>query len=161
MVSFLEPHVHEARSVMSEPAELKPFFERDEESKGGFPAEKYVASYRRPDGTAAVEITLPAEAVERTVLTGARLSLWLSLDGHLVLDGEGLSDKMLEAANTAGAIRQQTLTSLVAASLDPDYLDGEDDPVAELGSLKAQLVDAVAKVDGAIERLKQRGGLLD
>jgi hypothetical protein len=103
-----------------------------------------------------VEIILPAETVERAVLCGARLSLWLSLDGRLVLDGEGLSDEMLEAASAAGPLGRQTLMSLVAASLDPNDLDAEDDPVAELASLRAQLVDALAQVDDAIERLKQR-----
>ena len=75
-----------------------------------------------------VEITLPAETIERAVLCGARLSLWLSLDGRLVLDGEGLSDEMLEAASAAGPLGQQTVISLITASLDPDALDAEDDP---------------------------------
>jgi len=104
----------------------------------------------------AVEIVLPAETVERAVLCGARLSVWLSLDGRLVLDGEGLSDEMLEAASEAGPLGRQTLMSLVTASLDPDDLDAEDDPVAGLTSLKEQLVHALTQVDGAIERLKQR-----
>jgi hypothetical protein len=138
---------------MTDHIELKPFFEREDGSHEGFPAESYVAGFRKADGNAAVAVTLPAETVERTVLTGARLSLWLALDGHLVLDGEGLSDEVLEAATAAGALGRQTLTSLVAASLDPAHLAGEDNPVAELTSLRAQLTDALAQVEGAIERL--------
>jgi hypothetical protein len=140
---------------MTEHIELMPFFERDDGSPEGFPAEGYVAGFRHADGKAAVELKLPAETVECTVLTGARLSLWLALDGHLVLDGEGLSDEALEAANAAGAIGRQTLTALVSASLDPAYLAGEDDPVADLTSLRAQLADALAQVDGVMERLKK------
>jgi hypothetical protein len=102
-----------------------------------------------------VELKLPAETVDRTVLMGARLSLWLALDGHLVLDGEGLSDEAMDAVSAAGALGRQTLTSLVAASLDPAYLAGEDNPIAGLTSLRAQLVDALAQVDGVIERFKQ------
>jgi hypothetical protein len=140
---------------MTKHIELMPFFEREDESLEGFPAERYVAGLRHADGKAAVELKLPAGTVEHTVLTGARLSLWLALDGHLVLEGEGLSDEVLEAARAAGAISRQTLTSLVSASLDPAHLAGEDNPIAELTLLRAQLADALAQVDGAIEHLKQ------
>lgn len=140
---------------MTEHIELMPFFEREDASLEGFPAEGYVAGLRHADGKAAVELKLPAGTVEYTVLTGARLSLWLALDGHLVLEGEGLSDEVLEAASAAGAISRQTLTSLVSASLDPAHLAGEDNPIAELTLLRAQLADALAQVDGAIERLRQ------
>src|SRR5512145_652366 len=102
---------------MTETVELVPFFERKDGSLEGFPAEKYLAGLRQADGTAAVAVLLPAETVERTVLTGARLSLWLSLDGRLVLDGAGLSDEMLEAAGAAGGLDQQTVVSLVRASI--------------------------------------------
>ena len=86
--------------MTTETVELLPFFEREDGSLEGFPAESYAAGFRRPDGTGAVAITLPADTVERAVLTGARLSLWLEFDGRLVLDGDGLSDEMLEAART-------------------------------------------------------------
>jgi hypothetical protein len=140
---------------MTDHIELEPFFEREDGGHEGLPAESYVAGFRKSDGKVAVEVTLPAETVELTVLTGARLSLWLSLDGHLVLDGEGVSDQALEAATAAGGVGRQTLASLVAASLDPGYLAGEDDPLAGLTSLRAQLADALAQVEGVIERLKK------
>jgi hypothetical protein len=141
---------------MSAPAELIAFCERKQESVDFLPARSYVAGFRRSDGTTAVEISLPAETVERPVLTGARLSLWLSFDGRFVLDGEGLSDDMLEAASAAGKLHEQTLVSLVTASLEPEYLAAEDDPVADLASLRAQLVTALSQVDSALERLKRR-----
>jgi hypothetical protein len=141
---------------MTEHIELVPFFERQDGSLEGFPADSYVAGFRRRDRSSAVEITLPARMVEHTVLTGARLSLWLCLDGRLVLDGEGLDDESLEAASTAGKLHEQNLTSLVAASLDPELLAAEDSPVAELSSLRTQLANALAQVDGALERLKHR-----
>jgi hypothetical protein len=141
---------------MNEPLELVPFFEREEGSRDGFPAESYAAGFRQADGKLAVRVTLPAETVDRAVLTGARLSLSLSLDGRLVLDGEGVSDEVLEAASTAGPLGQQTLASLLTAALDADSLGAEDDPVSGLTSLRAQLTDALAQVDAAIERLKQR-----
>jgi hypothetical protein len=74
-----------------------------------------------------------------------------------VLDGEGLSDEMLEAACAAGKLNQQTLGSLVTASLDPEHLAAEDDPVGDLTSLRTQLATALSQVDSALERLKQRG----
>ena len=54
------------------------------------------------------------------------------------------------------SLGQQTLTSLITASLDANHLEAEDDPVAGLTSLRVQLADALALVDGAIERLKKR-----
>jgi hypothetical protein len=141
---------------MTDTMELVAFFEREKGGLDGFPVETYVAGLRQADGTAAVEVSLPAQTVERAVLTGARFSLWLSLDGHLVLDGEGLSDDMLEAASTAGKLHEQTLVSLVSASVDPQYLASEDDPVGDLSVLRHQLADALAQVDGALEQLKRR-----
>ena len=95
---------------MSERVEVSPFFERGETGHDGFPAETYVAGFRCASGTGGgVEITLPAEIVERIVLTGSRLSVSLSPEGRLVLDGEGLSDDVLEAASAAGGLRDQTL----------------------------------------------------
>jgi hypothetical protein len=141
---------------MTDAMELVPFFEREEGSLDGFPVENYVARLRTADGSAAVEVILPAETVERAVLTGARFSLWLSLDGHLVLDGEGLSDDMLEAASAAGKLHDQTVASLVRAALDPELLAGEDDALRDLSLLRQQLADGLAEVDGAIERLKPR-----
>ena len=131
---------------MSERKELVPFFEREDGSRDGFPVESYVAGFRQADGKPAVALTLPAETVERAVLTGARLSLWLALDGHLMLDGEGLSDEALEAAGSAGALSEHTLLSLITASLDPENLDTEDEPVADLTALRAQLADALTRV---------------
>jgi hypothetical protein len=95
---------------MSESVEVSPFFERGETGHDGFPAESYVAGLRETGGVhIGVEITLPAEIVERTVLTGSRLSVSLSPEGRLVLDGEGLSDEVLDAASDAGGICDQTL----------------------------------------------------
>ena len=70
--------------------------------------------------------------------------------------GRAWGDEPLEAASAAGPLGQQTLMSLITASLDPTSLDAEDDPVAGLTSLRAQLADALVQVDGAIERLKKR-----
>ena len=102
-------------------------------------------------------MTLPTETVDRAVLTGARLSVWLSADsGRLILDGEGVDNETLEAALDAGPMREQTLLTLINACLDPDHLSMEDDPVSDLTSLQAQLIEALAKVEGALARL-QRG----
>jgi hypothetical protein len=141
---------------MSERKDLIPFFEREDGSQDGFPAESYVGGFRQADGKPAVAVNLPAETVERAVLTGARLSVWLALDGHMVLDGEGLSDGVLEAASSPGALGDQTLLSLIAASLDPENLDTEDEPVADLTALRAQLEAALTRVDEVIERLKKQ-----
>ena len=142
---------------MSESVEVSPFFERGETGHDGFPAETYVAGFRCASGTGGgVEITLPAEIVERTVLTGARLSVSLSPEGRLVLDGDGLSDEVLEAASAAGGICDQTLESLVSACLNLDFLGGEDDPVGDLTALRGQMVRALAQLDATLEGLRKR-----
>ena len=142
---------------MSESVEVSPFFERGRTSHDGFPAERYVAGLRETSGDGiGVEITLPAEIVQRTVLTGARLSVSLSPEGRLVLDGEGLSDEVLEAASAAGGLRDQTLESLVSGCLNLDLLGGEDDPVGDLTALRGQMVRALAQLDATLEELKKR-----
>jgi hypothetical protein len=142
---------------MSQSVEVLPFFERGESSQDGFPAESYLAGFREANGgSVGVEITLPAEIVERAVLTGSRLSISLSPDGRVVLDGDGLRDEVLEAASAAGGIRGQTLESLVAGCLRLDLLGGEDDPIADITALRGQMVRALAQLDGTLEQLKKR-----
>jgi hypothetical protein len=137
--------------------EALPFFERENACAKSAPAESYVAGLRSSeDTTPFVRITLPAEIVDRAVLTGAQLSVWLSAgDGKLILDGEGVDSDTLEAGRAAGPMREQTILTLVEACLEPDHLAMEDDPIGDLASLRAQLVEALAKVDGALARLRR------
>jgi hypothetical protein len=142
---------------MTQTVELSAYFARAETSREGFPAESYVAGLRAPDGAPiGVEIRVPAELVEQAVLVGSQLSVSLAPDGRLGLDADGLTDETLQAASAAGPVRQQTLESLVAACLDPELLAGEDDAIGDLSLLRAQLVRALAQLDGTLERLKQR-----
>jgi hypothetical protein len=114
-----------------------------------------VQSFVPCDGTAvSVEITLPSELVEHAVLTDSRLNVSLSPNGRLALYAEGVSDAAMEAASRT--MRQQTLESLIQDCLNPDLLAGDDDAVRELSALRAQLVRALAQVDGALERLKHQ-----
>jgi hypothetical protein len=133
-----------------------PFFVREDDGSGSLPAENYIAGYLlSASDEPAVKIALPAEVVDIAVLTGARLSVWLSAcDGRLVLDGEGVDSRVLEAALDAGPMRAQTLLTLIDACLDPHQLANEEDPVDDLASLRAQLVEAVARVDTALARLR-------
>lgn len=134
-----------------------PFFEREDDGIENLPAECYVVSLRTSpdDEFPTVRLTLPSEVVDRTVLAGARLSVWLSADsGRLILDGNGVDHEALEAALDAGPMREQTLLTLIDACIDPDHLAMEEDPVGDLTSLRAQLVEALAKVDGALARLR-------
>jgi hypothetical protein len=137
-------------------AELTPFFERMRAGPDLPVGESYVAGLREPNGGAIrVEITLPAEIVERTVLTGAGLSISLAPDGRLVLDADEVDDETLEAASLAGGLGSQTVESLVASCLDPELLAGDDDAVGDLTLLRAQLVRALAQLDDTLGRLRQ------
>jgi hypothetical protein len=73
-----------------------------------------------------------------------------------VLDAEGLSDDVLEAASAAGGLRDQTLESLVCGCLNLDFLGGEDDPVGDLTALRGQMVRALAQLDATLEELRKR-----
>jgi hypothetical protein len=140
---------------MAENAELTPFFERMRAGPDLPVGESYVAGLREPNGgSISVEIKLPAEIVERTVLTGAGLSISLAPDGRLVLDADGVDDDTLEAASAAGGWGDQTVESLVAACVDPELLAGDDEAVDDLTLLRAQLVRALALLDGTLERLR-------
>lgn len=136
---------------------LAPFFERCAGSITGLPADGYVTGLRGGDSDIGhIRINVPAELVDRTVLAGAHLSLWLRAgDGKLILDGSGLGDEALETALETGPIGSQTLLSLIEACLAPEHLAAEDDPVGDLSSLKSQLMTALAKVDDALAKLPQ------
>ena len=136
--------------------ELLAYFERESDDLGFLPAENYVAGLRSPNADVpAVRMTLPAQLVDRAVLTGARLSIWLSAaDGRIILDGEGVDDETLEVALAAGPMREQTLLSLIRACLDPDHLAAEDDLICDLTSLQAQLAEALGMVDATLARLR-------
>jgi len=141
---------------MTQTVQLSAFFERSERDRDGFPAESYVAGFRELNGSAiSVEIILPADLVEQTVLSNSRLSVGLASDGRLVLDAEGLGGQTMASANVAGGVREQTLESLMTACLDPELLASEDDAVGDLTLLRAQLVRALAQLDATLERLKQ------
>jgi hypothetical protein len=137
--------------------EALPFFEREKVGTKFGPAESYVAGFRSSENIAPfVSIALPVEIVDQAVLTGARLSVWLSAgDGMLILDGDGVDSDTLQAARAAGPMREQTLLTLVEACLEPDHLSREDDPIGDLASLRVQLVEALARVDGALARLRR------
>jgi len=135
--------------------EVLPFFERDNGGLEDLPSDGYVVGLRSSDDEVPkIRITLPSALVDRTVLTGARLSVWLSAgSGRLILDGEGVDNDTLDAALDAGPMRQQTLMTLVEACLNPDHLSMEEDPISDLTALRAQLAEAQAKVEGALARL--------
>ena len=140
---------------MTKKVEVAAFFERREATIDGIPDVGYVAGVR---GTAQsnidVAITLPADLVERAVLTGARLTVTLSPDGRLVLDSDHVSDEALEAS-AAGETRHQTVESLVAECLPMELLQGEDDPIGDLTALRGQLVRALAQLDGKLAQLQR------
>jgi hypothetical protein len=101
-----------------------------------------------------VEITLPAELVDRAVLVRAQLSIDLTPDGRLFLESDDVDDETLEAASAAGGVAGQTLESLITACLDPEILAAEADPVRDLTHLRAQLDRVLAALDATLARMK-------
>jgi hypothetical protein len=67
----------------------------------------------------------------------------------------GLSDEAIDAAMKAGHLPTTSLRSLIEASLAPEDLRMEDAPLDSLASLREQLVDALAMVNGAMASLKK------
>lgn len=149
--------VRRAGYIMTTATEALAYFERVDDDLEFLPAKNYIAGLRSVIADApAVRMILPAQLVDQTVLTGARLSVWLSAaDGRIILDGNGVDDETLEAALAAGPMREQTFLSLIKACLDPQHLAAQDDPVGDLISLRTQLTEALLKVDDTLARLPQ------
>ena len=142
---------------MTQTVELSPFFERAETSRDGFPAESYVAGFREPNGaTIGVEITLPAEigGADRADRRAACRSAWRRTGGWCWTPRGSATRRWRRRAPPVGCVSKPS-KSLVAGCLDPELLAGEDDAVGDLTSLRAQLVRALAQLDGTLERLKQ------
>ena len=141
---------------MTKSIAVTPYFERAE-GKDDEISETYVAGLRGTrDAKIGLEVVLPARLVERTVLVGARLAISLAPDGRIVLDAEGLDRETIQAASKAGGLAKQTLASVIADCLRLDLLDGEDDPLRDLKSLRAQLIQGLAQLDVATEAMKKR-----
>jgi hypothetical protein len=136
---------------------LRPYFRSGEEtdsilSAGG----DYVAGLRgTEDDACEVHFKLSAPEIETVVLARAQLLVELDPDGRIYIQPMGLSDEAIDAAIKAGHLPSTSVRSLVEASLVPDELRMEDAPLEALASLREQLVDALAMVDGAVSRLKK------
>ena len=149
---------------MTEHIELMPFFERENGSPEGFPAEGYVAGLRHADGKAAVELKLPTETVELTVLTGARLSLWLATLAHgrplTFLDHRLRSGNSLVGATpddltriaSRGSRKREPLPLFTADTLERSMREMVR-PLLELGMRPADTVADVRAKETLWERL--------
>ncbi len=141
---------------MNRSVEVIPFFERFGEDQEDWSGEGYVAGFRKADGSpAGVQVIVPAEMVEHAVLAKSRLSLSMNPDGTFRLHSDGLSDDALDAASQ-GSLGRQSLKSLLSECLRPDLVAMEDDPAADLNSLRTQLATGLSLVDRALEELKKK-----
>ena len=102
---------------MTKKIAVLPFFERA--GRDGDLADSYVAGLRgEHDGECGVEVRLPAELVDRTVLVSAQLSISLAPDGHFVLDAEEVSatTRWKPPARSASPSRRFNLWSWTACA---------------------------------------------
>ena len=141
---------------MSEGILLRPYFASDEDVESIVSAgADYVAGLRSSEGSACeVHFRLNAQDVERVLLARAQLSVELDPDGRLYIQSLGLSDEAIDAAMKAGHLPSTNLLALLKTSLAPESLRMEDAALEALASLRGQLVDALAMVDGAMSSLK-------
>jgi hypothetical protein len=142
---------------MSDGFLLRPYFASGEDVEGILSAgADYVAGLRSAEGSACeVHFKLNAQDVERVLLARAQLSVELDPDGRLYIQSLGLSDEAIDAAIKAGHLPSTSLLALVETSLAPEDLRMKDAPLEALASLRGQLVDALAMVDGAMSSLKK------
>lgn len=136
---------------------LRPYFGSEEETESILSAgADYVAGLRGTEEDACcVHFKLSAPEIETVVLARAQLLVELDPDGRIYIQPMGLSDEAIDAAIKAGYLPSTSVRSLVEASLVPDELRMEDAPLEALASLREQLVDALAMVDGAVSSLKK------
>jgi hypothetical protein len=144
-------------SDMGDVIQLKPYFESGDDAEGILSAgADYVAGLRgTEDSTCEVRFKLSAPEIETVVLARAQLLVELDPDGRIYIQPMGLSDEAIDAAMKAGHLPTTSLRSLVEASLAPEDLRMEDAPLEALASLREQLVEALAMVDGATASLKK------
>lgn len=142
---------------MGDVIHLRPYFGSGEDAEGILSAgADYVAGLRGSEDSACeVHFKLNAPDVERVLLARAQLSVELDPDGRLYIQPLGLSDEAIDAAIKAGHLPSTGLRSLVERSLAPEDLRMEEAPLEALASLRGQLVDALAMVDGAMSSLKK------
>ena len=144
-------------SDMSDVIHLRPYFATAEDAGGILGAgADYVAGLRgAEDSMCEVRFKLSAPEIETVVLARAQLLVELDPDGRIYIQPMGLSDEAIDVALKAGHLPTTSLRSLVEAALAPEDLRMEDAPLEALASLRAQLVDALSMVNGAMASVKK------
>jgi hypothetical protein len=142
---------------MGDVIHLRAYFASEEDGTSMLSAgADYVAGLRGAEGSACeLHFKLSAAEIETVVLARAQLLLELDPNGRIYIQPMGLSDEAIDAALKAGHLPTTTLRSLVEASLAPEDLRMEDAPLEALESLRGQLVDALAMVEGTMSTLKK------
>lgn len=143
--------------MMDKSVEVIPYFERGGVRPEDWPEDNYVAGFRKADGTpSGVQVILPADIVEHTVLAHSQLSLMMNPDGSLALRSEELSDDAVEVANRCG-IGRQSLESLLKECLRPDAVAMDEDATEDLRLLRTQLAAGLALVERTLDELAKKG----
>lgn len=142
---------------MGDVIHLRPYFGSAEDAESVLSAgADYVAGLRGTEDSACeVHFKLSAPEIETVVLARAQLLVELDPDGRIYIQPMGLSDEAIDAAIKSGHLPSTSVRSLVEASLAPEDLRMEDAPLEALTSLRRQLVDGLAMVDGAMSSLKK------
>ena len=142
--------------LIQEDAKLTPYFESTapEGSIAGDGA-NYVAGLRDArGGDGGVHIELGAASVERVLLARARLKLMLDPEGLIYVEPMGLVDEVVVAGKQGGQVPMATILDLIKGTVTPENLRGEEEPLAALASLRAQLSEALMLVDAAAAQVK-------
>lgn len=142
--------------LIQEDAKLTPYFESTapEGSIAGDGA-NYVAGLRDArGGDGGVHIALGAANVERVLLARARLKLMLDPEGLIYVEPMGLVDEVVVAGKQGGQVPMATILDLIKGTVTPENLRGEEEPLAALASLRAQLSEALMLVDAAAAQAK-------
>jgi hypothetical protein len=142
--------------LIQEDAKLTPYFESTEpEGSIAGDGADYAAGLRDArSGVGGVHIALRAASVERVLLARARLKLMLDPEGLIYVEPMGLVDEVVVAGKQRGQVPMATILDLVKATVTPDNLRGEEEPLAALALLRAQLNDALMLVDAAVAQVK-------
>jgi hypothetical protein len=145
------------KSDMGDVIHLRPYFGSGEDAETVLGAgAEYVAGLRGTEDSACeVHFKLSAPEIETVVLARAQLLVELDPDGRIYIQPMGLSDEAIDAAIKAGHLPSTSVKALVEASLALEDLRMEDAPLEALASLRGQLVDALAMVDGAMSSLNK------
>jgi len=127
---------------------LTTFFRADRVADRTIGPEHYLAGFEDEDGDQwGLAVPLEPDDVEAQVLSGIAFTVWMQLDGMLLIEAHGRGDAVNEAILASGGLARRPLDDVIRNALEPHLPTIGDDFVEDLRSLRDRLVAALELVE--------------